>query len=67
MCRNDLPGHFHSQKTQAEGGRGMRWELGTLLACHNVLVGFCPQTKNVHTTLALFAWSYHQRNPGRIF
>lgn len=28
MCRSDLPGHIHSQETQAEGGRGVGWELG---------------------------------------
>lgn len=59
MCRNDLPGHTHSQETHAKGGRGMEWELGVPLGCHSVMLRLCPQAKIFYAALALFAWSYH--------
>lgn len=47
---------------QAAIGRGMRWELGTLLECHSLGLGLCLQLKIFHTALAVFAWSYHWIN-----
>lgn len=60
MCRKDLMGHSHSLET--EDDRVMEWELGTLLGCHSVMLGF----RIFCAVLVLFSWSYLQRNPGRI-